>query len=994
MKPNVITSTLSVFLWILTVETNAQTIPSLDVQPKIPVLENFTRYGEIPVDLSTGVPKIEIPLYKIQVNDIEIPITISYHASGIKVDDIPSEIGLGWVLNSVGLVVKNTIGEGDGTAVAGRMDTSDEILADRVNHANNPGAIVDKYYNIVTGVWKKDKFTDRFTYSLPTGETGVFRENYEGGTYYTIPYEPIILDLSPGTNDHWDLKILNSEGIEFLYKSHGAWNGPTVYVPYNIISANKADTVKISASIDFNSDYLFSNSESVIISDDYPELNCTAIGCATCFLDNESGDYYYSQHSIITSHPIPNIIIDSIETRDEIIIFNNATYQNFLGDEMNRLQSFTIKQKQGQKDVIKQFFFDNDHYFGTDAGNYRLKLEGLKITDNNYNTAQAYSFIYNSTNLPNYYLNGRYYYSDYWGYYNGVKKMHLIPDFLKAFPSTDRLHSLDCGDLHPNEVYAKACILESIHYPTGGRTEFEYESNKADYNPYPYVKTNNTLSMGGIRIKRIINFSQKNDTALIKKYSYFEPHYKEFSNYHYSYNGNAFVQYIENACNADYEYYDYQVCTSNPVRPITMFNGPSVLYGKVIEQLRSEGETLGKTEYQYEINEPESIQTDAELDLEYLYYNPYLWDAGNYIPKLIEETVYKKTSSGFSPVLHKSYDYTECACDTFITGISIASSQQIEPRGNANSTSILAAYGYQNYLNTLIYFDTKGITNNSKLKNLTINQITDDGTVRETTNYEYNNICLKVAENFTNSEGDNISQHTIYPNNFKNNSSGFAKEMYDANILSKPIETYTVKDSTQVISGSLINYKIGDNIGLVDSVFTLNKVDGLLLNSEFYPCNNAGNYSRDDNYIMKYTIDSYNQNSKPTRLATKDGLTTAYLWGFSDQYPVAKITSGSSFTVSSTIQNNIKSHTFYGLDDKTKVDMDIAYLSSQLALFLNNKTYQVTLFTYAPLVGMTSQTDPKGVTTYYEYDAFGRLKCTKDDDGNILKQYDYHYSNQ
>ena len=54
----------------------------------------------------------------------------------------------------------------------------------------------------------------------------------------------------------------------------------------------------------------------------------------------------------------------------------------------------------------------------------------------------------------------------------------------------------------------------------------------------------------------------------------------------------------------------------------------------------------------------------------------------------------------------------------------------------------------------------------------------------------------------------------------------------------------------------------------------------------------------------------------------------------------------------------------------------------------------VTTFTYDPLVGVTSTTDPKGRTTYYEYDGLGRLKRTVDAGGNVLGQNAYHYRGQ
>ncbi|TYR36318.1 RHS repeat protein [Sphingobacterium phlebotomi] len=50
--------------------------------------------------------------------------------------------------------------------------------------------------------------------------------------------------------------------------------------------------------------------------------------------------------------------------------------------------------------------------------------------------------------------------------------------------------------------------------------------------------------------------------------------------------------------------------------------------------------------------------------------------------------------------------------------------------------------------------------------------------------------------------------------------------------------------------------------------------------------------------------------------------------------------------------------------------------------------------TYIPLVGMTSKSDPRGITEYYEYDSFGRLSTVKDFEGNILKTYCYNYAGQ
>ena len=52
---------------------------------------------------------------------------------------------------------------------------------------------------------------------------------------------------------------------------------------------------------------------------------------------------------------------------------------------------------------------------------------------------------------------------------------------------------------------------------------------------------------------------------------------------------------------------------------------------------------------------------------------------------------------------------------------------------------------------------------------------------------------------------------------------------------------------------------------------------------------------------------------------------------------------------------------------------------------------EISNYTYDPLNGMTSATDPSGRTTYYNYDGFGRLKETKDTQSKTTGTYEYHY---
>ncbi|WP_177762018.1 RHS repeat domain-containing protein [Flavobacterium sp. I3-2] len=63
-----------------------------------PDVSNFEKYSISEVNKYVGAPQINIPIYTIKSGGIEYPISLSYDTRGVKVDQIASNVGLGWNL--------------------------------------------------------------------------------------------------------------------------------------------------------------------------------------------------------------------------------------------------------------------------------------------------------------------------------------------------------------------------------------------------------------------------------------------------------------------------------------------------------------------------------------------------------------------------------------------------------------------------------------------------------------------------------------------------------------------------------------------------------------------------------------------------------------------------------------------------------------------------------------------------------------------------------
>ncbi|MET1260678.1 hypothetical protein ABV409_15125 [Flagellimonas sp. DF-77] len=134
---------------------------------------------------------------------------------------------------------------------------------------------------------------------------------------------------------------------------------------------------------------------------------------------------------------------------------------------------------------------------------------------------------------------------------------------------------------------------------------------------------------------------------------------------------------------------------------------------------------------------------------------------------------------------------------------------------------------------------------------------------------------------------------------------------------------------------------------------------------------------------VRLVYDQYDNKGNVLQYHQEDGAYTSYIWGYNQQYPVAKIANATRAQVESALQVGSNYNTNVG-----------GLTTDQVNVLRAIPGALVTTYTYDPLIGMTSMTDARGYTTFYEYDALNRIEFIKDAQGHLLQEYQYGYKNQ
>ena len=116
--------------------------------------------------------------------------------------------------------------------------------------------------------------------------------------------------------------------------------------------------------------------------------------------------------------------------------------------------------------------------------------------------------------------------------------------------------------------------------------------------------------------------------------------------------------------------------------------------------------------------------------------------------------------------------------------------------------------------------------------------------------------------------------------------------------------------------------------------------------------------------------------------------------GYDYTQPIAKIEGAQLSGISQSLMDTIVNAS--NTDAQNGNDTSEQNLISALDTFRSDASlsgYQISTYTYDPLIGVRSITPPSGIREYYRYDTANRLEKVIDSDKKVLKEFKYNYKN-
>ncbi|MBD1261603.1 RHS repeat protein [Maribacter polysiphoniae] len=1035
-------------------ETDTPKLPQ--IFPVSPEAASLGKYGDLPVNLSTGKINYSVPLYTIKVKDFEWPIYLSYNYSGLMVEEDPGYTGLGWDLMATGRITRDIKGIPDEMDVGNNFKNNSVVPYLTGAYDNLPYEdYEDQRFLIYNQIAELNKDGQYDNYVISAGEVnGTFKINHDNEIVFLnhrnyIAEKDFVID-EKGIKYYFDEIELAEYNISLGYDS-APIEVPSSYLLTKIELPNNGGEIlfeyePFNYATDVHYKKVWSNTEVTGIENRFDITN--------------------TQTALYT-RLLKKIVFPNGEVRFTITP-HDESFTNRHGPDTKRSFSLDdISVYSGNNQILKYDFVYNN------ASKSKKLLKEI-VKSKNSITEPFYTFDYNNESFS---INHDYTTQDFWGYYNGKSASNLL-----------------LATREIDTVKTRYGALETITYPTGGSTVIGYEQNKV-YNELgntsvtcsythnanriirlnadePFVQKNldTTIDVGASQIVRIVitaavkkgttsnalgneanisvtaknaselcgqsvisNFSLSADAencasypsgvpcwdnlvltkeitgfaedgiiyisgsvmelankeayieckiyyenikttygnknvggirvasttdcdnlgnCYTKKYKYENPKFNRSSGVILGGNPKfEYSTYHQNEPNHSTGHRIYRSAKSKT--PFTSYQGSPVLYERVVIE-QNNGENG------YTVNTYSKGNTNSNPGFPFLGSTNYDWEKG----KLRTSWVYKEENGLYKPIRKTINKYS-----TFYPyGIGTNNTRKAYGMAVGRTTYRWTGMGrYEGEPNDYAEDYNTYYARDYKLVQTVVEDIMEQDTITTTIDYEYDEPYTQLIEKITtNSKGETLKQKVFYPYSVYGNGI-----LVYQNRLAIPIQTMNYKvlpnNTEQLLSAQQTLYY---NSGLPKTIRTL-----------------KGPYQATNNpYQDRIDYDKYDAEGNPIEVSISSGPPISYIWGYDKQYPVAKVENA---TYADVIGTGI-TESVYNNSGTT----DSAMRTELNKIRTGLPTAMVTTYTYDPLVGVTSITDPKGYTIYYYYDGFNRLKEVKDAEGKLVTDYEYHYKNQ
>jgi len=970
---------------------------------KSPEAASLGRYGASDPSLFNGLTNIQLPLFSVKEGDIPVAASLSYNSAGVRVDDHPGWVGLNFSLVTGGVITRHQNGEIDERQYMNGSDTNLLAYFFKYDLLNNSAWATDNYINThdphMSGIISCDLQPDEFDFTLPTGGSGSFMMNHLGQWQ--------VKSTSPG-KFKVDM-VLQNDFILAAIDPTGASRSITIKRIIYAFTITDADGVK----------YTFGNNDQAIEFSrgplgSYPDGSNFQVAASAWKLTKiespagnivnysyeRDGNQYLQQvtYKEASMQPYyytldPHIYSCTLVTPSYLKQISGSSFKISFIRGLSQQLSFPYSAKNYQSldgFGYNDLYFKNTNYSGSSlmasSPPKWFELMGINVENNNGGFIESFRFTYNNDPTQRLMLTGiikngtaylpgalpegsSYSYTfeynhpenlpaynameaDQWGYFNGILFAPADPT-----PSPDWESTYFRGD----SVKLKYGILTKIRYPTGGSTSFEYEMNdfgqRLEFHGESIVLLNEPGVGGGLRIKKMID-SSVNGGASVRSFDY---------NNSNGISSGILAGNHQITISSTYSTpgVTLTVVGNNQLNKLEYTNGKDVVYSEVKETL-SDGSytvykysnanntnyrdepplhvdarfhrsdngfsagTIDSSEYAY----PRVTPVSRELERGQLLTKEVYSSTGKLVSRV--QNTYRSDAARFNEYV-RAYDYRSLAIN--VNGVEYS-----KIFGQA-----MKIYTYFPYLTeqTQTTYDTEGLH-----------------PVTVIHHYAYNNdYRLSKADTLWGS--DNLALITAFKHPY-DTTDLLSQQMVAANIISPIIQQ--------------AQYKNGQALQWKGTLYYKDTHDHFLPRASIYKLLNGA-----VDTLEVFT--TYDQKGNLQQFRSSDGIENCFLWGYQGQFPVARITGrGLNISQIQTLVSQSK------LDNAENYDIEaIRTELAKLRTGLAAQKVEIRTYTYLPQIGMTSETDPSGHVTYYDYDNYGRISKIRDENGHILKAFNYHY---